>query len=51
MKHIYLDYAATTPLHPEVFAAMEPFFSSKYGNPSSLHAFGQVAKESCVTTR
>jgi cysteine desulfurase len=51
MKHIYLDYAATTPLHPEVFAAMEPFFSSKYGNPSSLHAFGQVAKEAVEHAR
>jgi cysteine desulfurase len=51
MKHIYLDYAATTPLHPEVFAAMEPFFSSKYGNPSSLHAFGQVAKDAVEHAR
>ncbi len=47
---IYLDHSATTPLRPEVFAAMEPFFGStdqqenaNYGNPSSIHGAGRAA--------
>lgn len=51
MKHIYLDYAATTPLHPEALATMQPFFSSKYGNPSSLHTYGQETKEAVEHAR
>jgi len=44
MKNIYLDYAATTPTDPRVVQAMAPCFTEFYGNPSSLHAFGQTAK-------
>jgi len=44
MKRIYLDYAATTPCDPEVIKAMEPYFFQKFGNPSSIHSFGQEAK-------
>lgn len=40
---IYLDYAASTPVDPEVLRAMEPYFSEKFGNPGSLHAAGQEA--------
>lgn len=43
MKRICLDYAATTPVDPAVFNAMGPYFSKEFGNPSSLHFFGQVA--------
>jgi cysteine desulfurase len=42
---IYLDHAATTPLHPEVLEAMLPFLTEHYGNPSSLHASGRRARQ------
>ena len=44
MKRVYLDYAATGPIKKEVVKAMEPFFSGHFGNPSSLHRFGQETK-------
>jgi cysteine desulfurase len=44
MKRIYLDYAATTPTHPEVMKAMLPYFADSFGNPSSIHSLGQEAK-------
>jgi cysteine desulfurase len=43
MKKIYLDYAATTPMDPLVKRTMAPYFCGKFGNPSSLHSFGQTA--------
>jgi len=43
MKRIYFDYAAGTPIDPKVKTAMAPYFSSKFGNPGSLHSFGQEA--------
>ncbi|MCD6410549.1 cysteine desulfurase [bacterium] len=42
-KQIYLDYAATTPTDPEVLKTMMPYFKKEFGNPSSLHRFGQIA--------
>ncbi|HET9941923.1 MAG TPA: cysteine desulfurase family protein, partial [Terriglobia bacterium] len=44
MKRIYLDSNATTPMRAEVSAAMIPVFSGDFGNPSSIHWFGQQAK-------
>jgi cysteine desulfurase len=38
---IYLDYAATTPIDPGVLRTMKPYLEEKYGNPSSIHQFGQ----------
>ncbi len=43
MRRIYLDYAATTPTHPLVLKAMLPWFTDGFGNPSSIHSFGQEA--------
>ena len=39
-KVVYLDNNATTRIAPEVVEAMMPFFGDRYGNPSSMHAFG-----------
>ena len=41
---IYLDYNATTPIAPEVAAAMRPYLESYFGNPSSVHAYGVKTK-------
>jgi cysteine desulfurase len=42
-ERIYFDYAAGTPVDPRVLAAMRPYFSQKFGNPGSVHSFGQEA--------
>jgi len=51
MRRIYLDYAATTPVDPEVRKAMMPYLESCYGNPSSIHQAGQEALEGIETAR
>ncbi|MDO8740250.1 MAG: cysteine desulfurase NifS [Candidatus Woesearchaeota archaeon] len=51
MKRIYLDHAATTPVAKEVLAAMLPYFSEKYGNANSLHAYGREAKQALEKSR
>lgn len=51
MKRIYLDYAATAPADPEVLKSMEPYFFEKFGNPSSIHYFGQEAKKAIEDSR
>ena len=51
MKRIYLDYAGTTPTDPAVVEAMKPFFTEKFGNPSSIHSFGQEANKAMEDAR
>ncbi|MBU0478211.1 cysteine desulfurase NifS [bacterium] len=51
MKRIYLDYAATTPTAPEVVKTMLPYFTDKFGNPSSIHSFGQECKAAIEEAR
>jgi cysteine desulfurase len=51
MKQIYLDHAATTPVRPEALEAMLPYFFDKFGNPSSFHSAGKVAKDAMETAR
>ncbi|MDO5156213.1 MAG: cysteine desulfurase NifS [Eubacteriales bacterium] len=43
-RFIYLDHAATTPARPEVVDAMLPYFTEKFGNPSSVYTFSQQNK-------
>jgi cysteine desulfurase len=49
--NIYLDYAATTPLDPAVLAAMQRALAEDFGNPSSLHAYGQRARRAVEAAR
>ena len=51
MKRIYLDYAATTPVHPEVVKAMLPYFTEHFGNPSSIYSYGQESREAVEAAR
>ena len=46
MNRIYLDYNASTPIAPEVAAAMQAYLTEHFGNPSSLHWAGAPAKAS-----
>lgn len=50
-QRIYLDFNASTPLAPEVAAAMVPFLAEAYGNPSNLHWAGLPARDAVETSR
>ena len=51
MKQIYLDHASTTPVREEVVEAMVPYFSEKFGNPSSIYPLGQEASDAVAEAR
>jgi cysteine desulfurase len=44
-RRVYLDHNASTPVHPEVVHAMVPYFTERFGNPSSVHSFGREARD------
>ncbi len=50
-KNIYLDYAATTPLHQRVYEAMKPYWHTNFGNASSVHQHGQIARSALEKAR
>ena len=50
-RRIYLDNSSTTPIDPEVLEAMLPYFTNKFGNPSSIHFFGQEARSAIDKAR
>ncbi len=50
-RTIYLDYAATGPLRPQVRDAMEPFLNASFGNPSSIHIYGREARVAVEAAR
>jgi cysteine desulfurase len=50
-RPIYLDYASTTPVHPGVLQAMEPYLRGEFGNPSNLYALGRRAADACARAR
>jgi cysteine desulfurase len=51
LERIYLDHAATTPVHPEVLSTMVKVMEAEYGNPSSIHHFGREARKILDDTR
>ena len=51
MKQTYLDNASTTPVRPEVVEAMIPYFTEKFGNPSSIYPLGQEASDAVAEAR
>lgn len=51
MKRYYFDYAGTAPTDPEVIKSIQPYFYENFGNPSSLHYFGQAARKAMEEAR
>lgn len=50
-RTVYLDHSATTAVHPKVVEAMLPYFTEKYGNPSSIYALGREARQAIDRAR
>lgn len=50
-RQVYLDHQSTTPVLPEVFEAMRPYFTEAFGSPSSLHQHGLHARDALVKAR
>src|SRR5229473_1514237 len=51
MRRVYLDNNATTPVLPEVFESMRPFYLEQFGNASSIHHYGQHARAAVEKAR
>ncbi len=51
MPEVYLDHYAATPVLPEVAEAMRPYFTERFGNPSSLHGWGDTARQAVEEAR
>ena len=51
MRNVYLDYSATTPVKDEVLKEMIPYFTEKFGNPSSLYDKGLESKDAVTRAR
>ena len=51
MRHVYLDHQASTPVLPEVFEAMRPYFTEAFGHPSSLHQHGLRVRDALKRAR
>jgi cysteine desulfurase len=51
MRKVYFDHAATTPVHPKVVEAMLPYLKEQFGNPLSLHSFGEGPREAVEEAR
>ena len=50
-RQVYLDYAAATPVPPEIVEVMVPYLGERYGNPQSIHSWGDVTREAVETSR
>lgn len=51
LRRVYLDHSATTPVHPRVLATVVRYMAADYGNASSVHSFGQVARKAMERAR
>lgn len=51
MRRVYFDHSATTPVDPEVASLMMTYYTEKYGNPSSIHSFGQEVRNAVEEAR
>lgn len=51
MRQVYMDHSATTPVDPEVFEAMVPYLTDRFGNPSSIYSAGRAARQGMEKAR
>jgi len=51
MRKVYMDNGNTSPLHPEVLPVMLPFFTEHFGNPASIHSYGEPARNALNKAR
>ncbi len=51
MRTVYMDHSATTPVDPEVFSEMIPYYQGRYGNPSSVYSLAQISRRALEQAR